>query len=562
MLYGTRMTRPSLFLDTRNASAVGRKGRQGQWLLEIGLLVVFLLAGCATTQQTQPDANPTPSSSGASTSLPGPISTNAPPPVAIAIDSALTSPGVVFPGQAVCATNGCDTSLMLMMSVAGSLAGHVVEYGHEHVATDGSRTLRGTLTFTGTVSGCGAGVLTFVYTGHADAPAAAQGGKVALTSNVALLPGSSTLGMAGVSNATLLETMLLNPDDHAGTGTLKGTILCKPALVPMLPPRRDGGREVHADALFDTDGAAAGDWYSCTPTNPKPCSFDAHQYWAVHGQWNGIVDDHPYSIDVALDGSLDADIERVFTGSIAGCGSGTVTFVGHGHVGNLPSTTNPGTFRGHEEWMIAPGSTTTGFAGLAAANVTADYDLTYAPYEGYARGGAMSGKLWCQPPATMPDRKTATAIHIKGRLDAAGSSWPEQTVCDPLQPGVCEITWTQLLDFSGGQINGIGIDHYHFHFEQDGSINATVRRVFMGSIEGCGSGVFTMGYGPANIPQPPDMTHPGSFITVEKPMRLVPGATTRGFASLADTELVLSYSLDYTQGGSATDGVYEGTIWC
>ena len=133
------------------------------------------------------------------------------------------------------------------------------------------------------------------------------------------------------------------------------------------------------ETLLSVSGAA------CDPlTNPGVCEVHFAATDNVTGSWNGTVSYIGHShYDPATPEYLYWVKEPfTFTGSIPGCGSGSMTFrvPGYFHI-------EQGGVRSVEPLHFVQGSTTTGFAGVVDVQVAGDgmFDTTFP----------LTGTIWC-----------------------------------------------------------------------------------------------------------------------------------------------------------------------
>ncbi|MCA1813762.1 MAG: DUF3224 domain-containing protein [Halobacteriales archaeon] len=473
----------------------------------------------------------------------------------------ISSPGLFFADQAECFPNGTcvyyGTETVLM---SGAWNGTTIDSGHIYYAADGSATVVGTQTFTGTLAGCGAGSVTFTYIGAGSALATPdERGWTPGSENLTLVPGSQTTGFAGLLDARIEEDFNISLVDYAAAGTAHGTAWCKPADVPP-PASRDGARAVALSGPLSTLGTSKIEVVDCDQARPEQCGeVYGTETVDISGPWNGTIIDHVH-FHYLPDGSATYVALRTFIGSIAGCGSGTLQLLGQGTTDAEPDPAVPGYTDIHDLMTLAPGSTTTGFAGLVDLGSTLEGVINMATFAGH---GQLEGTAWCRgPQPAAPSRAGASEIRIDQAFTSPGMHLvPDANSCDPAIEDVCEVQNSQLF-LLRGTMTGTMLDINRVRFHPDGSIRENAERIFTGSIAGCGSGTLTLEIRGTAPPVAPDLARPGYVRIEEAPMALVAGGTSLGFAGMRDAVITDQGDVHGDIAVGEGDATMTGTLWC
>jgi hypothetical protein len=320
----------------------------------------------------------------------------------VAITSTVSTVGAMLEDQVYCDSSNpglCEQSGTEILAVRGTMNGTVVDSFHYHQLADGSYAGDGRQLFTGSIAGCGSGTLSFSYVGGSDGkPDLAHPGNIDGFDNLTMVPGSATTGLAGVVDARLFMTYYISAVTYAGAGPLTGTVWCTPTSLTPSPAVRTGAAAMDIVGTGFTPGALATDQQNCDPvdlTNPlASCELYAHELlFPTGGTFNGtFLDVGHYHYNTDTEGSADVQGFQVFTGSVAGCGSGTMTFAYHGHFTSSPDPANAGNLHGYDNLTLVPGSTTLGLKGLVDAQVLETGDINPVTY---AAAGVITGTIWC-----------------------------------------------------------------------------------------------------------------------------------------------------------------------
>ncbi len=530
----------------------------------VGVLLVASLAGCATPKSAASEGT------GPAVDIPtvnGQIRPDLIGTLAIPITGAWTSEGDLRADQFTCAPEkpgGCEYYSTIFLDFTGTFTGRMTDIFHFHWAGSGSTVDAQALRLvTGSFAGCGSGTMSMRIDGPASIdPNPDKPGSVHMKEPLmSMVPGSTSTGLAAVVDAQVtLEFNLTGDSIH--DGTINGAIWCRMAAVPDTSPSHEGAVPIEVNAKFTTDGILLPHSVACNPpTSPQECELYETQYVDYTGTMNGTLTD-PAHAHSNGDGTLEADVLRPFTGSIAGCGSGTLVLHLKGTTGKLePNLSAPGTLHLVEPKMtLFPGSTTAGFAGVVDANLTNDFIIT-GPASGY---GTISGTIWCKTAAvneTPADAAAARIIPVATKFETDGYAVLSSIACAPTNPGGCEFSGTEMWWVVTGTFNGTVFDRFHAHGQPDGTFTGPAERTFTGSIAGCGSGTLTLtGTLVVNFGEP-DTTYPG-YVTTHEILSLVPGSGTAGFADLVDAQITADYAVSGTGNGSTKGATMAGTVTC
>lgn len=161
----------------------------------------------------------------------------------------------------------------------------------------------------------------------------------------------------------------------------------------MAGARADGGRSLEVRADFQDPGFLTHiRSVSCGPLTEQ-CEVEYAGHSVVSGTLSGFTDytawlrPHP-------DGTTSYWTRETFTGTVAGCGTGTFEFlISDGTVGS-PGPDNGFTFPLHGTWTLVPGSGT----GALTALTTGSGDETGTSYADTSTVGQLTGQLTCQGP--------------------------------------------------------------------------------------------------------------------------------------------------------------------
>lgn len=524
------------------------------------LAFAVLAAGCiaqAPGAAPGPAAPPPsmPTSAGAAPPPAGPADT-------LAVDAFATSDGSALADAWDCATpapEGCDLWATINYEVTGTWTGLLIDRVHATVFPDGSFVVAGDQVFTGAIEGCGSGTLTLRYTGAGGEPDPEHPGHVLGYDDLYLVPGSTTVGLAGVTRVEVRELYHINPVTLASEGALAGAVTCRPIPVPS-PPNRDGATAHPLQATWTSAGFLGPDQFACVPGRAHPCELHGTLMIDLVGPMAGSMTDifhFHYLPAPVLGATLQAAGYRLFTGTLGSCGSGSLALRLLGDGVAEPNLLQPGKVHLLEPIMtLVPGSLTTGLASVVDLELTLEFNMTADTH----MVGTASGTVWCKPAAPpSTSREGARAIPLQAAIFAPGALYPDAAACGPGQPGGCEAHLTLLVQLDG-PMAGNFLDVFHFHGNPDQTITAVAERTFTVAIDGCGSGTFALHLDGTTEPLEPSTAHPGFLHLQEPRMTFVPGSTTTGFAGLVDVDLVGEGVV--TGNGYFPTGTVAGTVWC
>ncbi len=500
------------------------------------------------------------------------------PLVAIPIHSLVTTEGIMSVEQVACfdpenpmaapRPGGCEWQMMMFLNTTGTFTGRFTDFFHFHFAADGKTIVaRGTRVFTGAIDGCGSGVLTLDLDGLATlVPNAEKPGYLHLVEPpMTLLPGSTTNGLARVEAATVTTEGNVTFNSHGAVtsqdGRLGGTIWCRPGPAAQGRPDHAGTTAMPVSGHFTMDNSQTESQVSCD-LDAKNCEYQPDLFLDLAGTLTGRIIDHGHfhpTKDPSDPTRGDSYGERIFTGSVAGCGSGTMTGIVQGpthldpSVGNIIHMREPLT-------LLVPGSTTTGLGALRDIEFFFEWNMTLS---GAIRDGTVKGTAWCEKgtdAAAPKDHQEARAVPATFKTTTDGFLGFKTANCghDPAAPFDCDAYPTQYL-YANAPWRSMILDQAHLHQYENGTIWTYAERTFWGEVPGCGSGMMTLrlsGVLPATAPV---VGKPGYLHMVEPTMRLVPGSTTTGLAGLVDAEL--TGDLVFTGPAAGTD-TFTGTVWC
>ena len=160
------------------------------------------------------------------------------------------------------------------------------------------------------------------------------------------------------------------------------------------------GRTVHVSTRFTDPGAPGFSWFgaSCPIQPPAPDGCMLTFTGGTKELGPGLLGSTVYDGKAGYGGSVDHNVRwevtETFTGSVAGCGTGTLVWHGSGY-GDLVRI-NPMTlgFPLYGTVRIVPGSGTGGLTGITGTfTVDAQATLPFA-----AQSGTISGDVRCKSP--------------------------------------------------------------------------------------------------------------------------------------------------------------------
>jgi hypothetical protein len=478
----------------------------------------------------------------------------------IAVQADVTSPGLLVGDQVSCGSppsSDCAWYGDEDLYATGTMNGTFHDFGHLLLRADSSLAGDGRQIFTGTIAGCGQGVLTFTYLASGGDPDPAYPGDIDGVENYTLVAGSTTTGLAGVVDAHLLYVFHINPATFVNAGKLTGTVSCRTAAVPDLAAGRRQAKPAPIAGDAFTPGLAVVDQLKCgvpsASNPPAACEIYGHEPVYMTGTINGTFVDSGhlhYNSDTNGAGSG----TYTFIGSVAGCGSGTMSFTWFGG-GGQPDMAHPGDALGFDNLTLIPGSTSLGLAGVQDIRFNFTYHLSQVDYSG---SGAVKGTLLCNA-AAVPPMSTrhagAHAVTVTAHESTPGWLHYDQVGCDPAA-SACNFYLTETLTLTG-TLNGTILDIGHARAHFDGSFDVVGTQVFTGTIAGCGSGALAFDY--VGGGGDPDIGHPGDLAGFDN-LTFLPGGMTTGFAGVVDASILESYHINPATG--ANEGPLTGTIWC
>ncbi len=541
------------------------------------LFVMLILAGCAGAG-SNPSQTVAPAVLGPG-DAPGPAQTaQAPvtgPLLTVPVSGTFTSDGFMPPDQVICfdpsnpiapRPGACEAYFTMFLNMSGTLTGRITDIFHFHALENGSIDAEGTRVFTGAVDRCGSGTMSLRLDGIAPAdPNPEMPGYTHIKEPMqTLLQGSTTTGLAGVIDARIrFEFNTTNGPGGVSSipdGTVTGWIQCRSAGDAQTLSSHDKTTAIAIAGHFTMDGAQTESQAACD-VETRRCELYPDLFLDLTGPIEGRMVDHGHFHyhDGSTDGSVDGYGERIFTGTIAGCGSGTLTLLVDGAAPPQPNP--PNAFRYHEPSMkLVPGSTTTGLSGVMDADLVLEWNITV---QGTIRDGTVTGTVWCKEShgkGTIDRDEGARAQSVTMRTITPGILLPKEGNCavDPAKPDECDVYASQFL-FADAPWDALIIDNAHLHTHRNGSVWATAERPFFGEVPGCGSGMMTFRLGGWLGSVDPVLDQPGYFHLREPAMRLVPGSTSTGLAGLVDAELTGDFV--FTGPGAGTD-TFTGTVWC
>ena len=483
--------------------------------------------------------------------------------VAMPIHATFTSPGFVhyatFP-QCVTPTAGaCQIGARELLYATGDLEGSFVDEASGSLFADGSYSGTGVQSFTGSIAGCGSGVLHFTYDMAGGDPDPSHNGDTSGFDNLSMVAGAATTGFAGVVGANLLEEYWINiATGVINDATITGTVYCRVAAVPDLSPSHAGAYPVVISGKLTTPGELVVDQELCQPGEPGTCETYAHEFVYLSGNMNGSTWDEGH-FHYNEDGSGTVSGRQLFTGTIEGCGSGELSFT-YGMA--YPAT--PGVFGttvgvpGWDNLTLVPGSQTTGFAGFVDGFVNETYVINQVTF---AATGEINGVIWCRPMVqpSVADAAAVKEIPIKVSLTTPGYLFLDQVYCDPADPNVCYQQYTERLKTQGSWTSSI-LDAGRTYFEPDGTNILAALDSFAGTIDGCGSGSFTMQSNGIFTDPTPALNLNGEVSRASEHWTLIPGSQSLGLANLNNVVADLDYTINAATGQA--HGTLTGSVWC
>lgn len=522
------------------------------------LLSLMFVAGCLGPSAAVPTETP---SGGPQ---PDPESGKAAPAVPataryIPVTGSVATDGLFPPDQVACdplRAGVCESYSSMLLNVTGTLTGRILANVRLHGLPNGSVMAQATRIFTGIVDGCGAGTMSMGLNAiipHVE-PNSERRGFIHVKEPIqTLTDGSTTNGLRGLIGAKITFEFNMTGAGAIQGGTLTGGVVCQGSQDPAALTRRAGAGELRIQDRFTSDGFQTRNVASCDPARAGGCEVTATLYLDFVGTMTGRVVDQGHLHPTGANGSFYGEFYRFFTGTIAGCGSGSAAFVFR-DAGRFEPGAEPGSVHLREPIMrLVPGSTTTGLANLVDASLRIEFNTTQ---QQHIRDGTITGSVWCRA-GMPPTRGPAETVPFGGRFTTDGSLLAETLACSSNANGACDSYSTRLLFGAGG--NAIIIDSWRLRITSTGSQHLTAERVFIGSVQGCGSGMMTLrSSGPQGTPSP-DATRPGHMKTVEPSARLVSGSTTTGLADAIDAELRFESVLKPTGAG---DVLVSGSLLC
>ncbi|MFO1532152.1 MAG: hypothetical protein ABR562_00400 [Thermoplasmatota archaeon] len=454
----------------------------------------------------------------------------------------------------------CDTSATVFVQLTGTLNGTETDAGHFAYAADGSASGAGLQVFAGTIAGCGSGVLRMTYVGGAAAlPNPDHQGDLDGFDNLTLVPGSQTAGFAGVVDVHLLMTFHINPVTFAAEGETTGSVICRPSAVPHpAAPQTATAFQVAGSAY--SPGILTYDQVDCAHrTSEQQCEVYFTEIVNMTGDVAGVDTDTGHG-HFHNDGTAEFWADETFSGTIKGCGSGTLTFREYGAEGNTPDPMQQGSLPANGTWRLLPGSQTTGFAGVVDARL--DLRGTLNPFTGEAKV-KYTGTVWCNPTPS-PTFHSGTKVNIVATGWTPGALAPDSNVCglpSAANPtDACTTGAHEILFPISGNLNGTLVDTGFFHYNTDLQASADVDgfQVFTGSIPGCGSGSMTFTY-KGHFVSSPDPTKLGYENGYDN-LTYVQGSGTQGFAGVTGGWILEDGEIN--QITYAATGKISGEVWC
>jgi hypothetical protein len=140
-------------------------------------------------------------------------------------------------------------------------------------------------------------------------------------------------------------------------------VACAVALGPGTPAHAsDGGHVVTVFTHFQDDGSAVPSSIPCP--NGQAIQGDADFGGQPGDTWHGRSVYDFCLVPTSTPGAFTFSGVETFTGTVDGCGTGTITYtVSNGFAQLLPNPTAP---NGAQSWKIVPGAGTGGLAGVSA----------------------------------------------------------------------------------------------------------------------------------------------------------------------------------------------------
>ena len=431
----------------------------------------------------------------------------------------------------------CDVVIPVGIDFTGTIAGKATgvtqAYTHGFDAAKRSwRWWKSPIAFTGTIDGCGSGSLNFFIDGdfRADASAANESGR--------LVHGSQTTGFADLVD--VYWAFAEGPKDSLPI-PIVGTAWCRE---PSAPGPAGELLDVPITGVYRdyVTGGGTGCLEPSAGCDPAVVSFGINFTGTMRGEAFGMARMGPASFHPEAPDHPSAEKDPVtFTGTIDGCGAGSLALVIHA-VTQLDA--QGGTI--NETGTFVPGSATGGLAGVEELFFAFDEHARWpaaVPIHGFAR---------CRAPASEPPAAGAVrAIPIEG-LYRDYTTTGGGVSCGGV--GECEGYVPWMFNFTGtltGDSQGVAYGDAHGLDLATASFTGRKTMMFTGSIEGCGSGslAFVVSY---RFQRPDDKGRP-----LNETGRFVPGSATTGFANVVDVYWEIADG-----AGSPGPVPMSGTVLC
>jgi len=351
-------------------------------LLPIILLTVAAFSGCfsgqAATGKDSPAVDPLVAAEKATADL-GPIF--AIPVNALYHDSGTGASSGAWGGAPTDKNRFYETGIV---NFTGSIKGDATfvmknadpQTGHVY---DGTKTWA----FTGSIPGCGSGSLGFAGPGFGKM----EGEHVRVNVTMRLVPGTQSTGLANVVDALLFADGL---DTFPLPIKTTGSVWCRaPATVS-----REGAKAIPVAAFYDDGGGFVG-----AGADMAYVAGMVNFTGSMQGNAPFVAKLYAPTADHLLDFTKDPEI---FTGSIPGCGSGTMALFGKGFF----RMDAPGGLYTNGSLRLVPGSTSTGLAGVVDAHL-------YVDTHDWPKKVLVTGNIWCKDPVPVGrEGEGAGAAHV------------------------------------------------------------------------------------------------------------------------------------------------------
>ncbi len=513
-------------------------------LPSICLLLLAALAGCASTQPESPTMSGDGLGAGTPPDGPGVVFLKPPTerPLKFHFDLHLTA--APFPLDCGPSTPGtCREYLTGSANLSGDVVGNAVDSGFLYWESGSRFNAREWFRVTADVAGCGSGTFTLanIGTGALEPDA---GGVIHILADLHLVAGSTSTGLVGLVAMNVTGDWRLN--GQFGSGDLAGTISCA-EVVNDEKAKAVGPGEQAFKFHFDAHLTFA----------PYPVDCAAAKTWVCDEYWTGNVNLTGGLVGTAsLSGHVHHKGGAVvwaqeyyrFSGTVAGCGSGSFSMVLNGTV---TAEANPA---GISHLMaradLVPGSTSTGLAGLMRLHALGDWRQS-----GQFGSGDLEGTVSCSD-VKAPGKDAAHAARerpLKFHFDAHITLAPDPVDCNAARAWVCDEYWTGNAEMSGGLV-GNAILQGHVHYDAGTRAWARESYEFSGQVLDCGSGAFTLTVPGAGTVEP----NTGGVLHLQAAVDLVSGSTSTGLSSLAS----IHGKADIRLTGQFGSGDVEVTVAC